>query len=1208
MTSPLTFVLKERPSALEFTVKSEAAYITKPATLEIFAVKSAGSSDILSKRIMVEYEPAGDSKYKLKETLVVLDEIFGLAIGSKYVIKFALYDDRRSLLAESQKTLATLAQLPEKPTIIGVRNIELGKVEMQVTLGQWKGADIIGAKVLLFKDKLDDADDDISMLDIPISSIPPKHVAGTPFSFRLPDNAVQGDSTDYLVKIAFESSIGLGEFSNVFEFKARDVPDSPLGVTLEHLHLDNTLSVKWKAGADSVQYGNLLRFRVDLSVMPFEGRSDEITFASIAQKVPLLTEEISEVPRVSLEKLNEHEFVFDRAAQTEFLSQMSVQFPQYTVSRQLKFKAKVSASDGINSSDAAVSSQVTVIFLVFYTVNQTEIFDLTAKGLQTKKESGIERKINFEAKLKNGITFAQLKRLLIDPKPVGSVSTPVHWAKGLAFQLDLIQGTSKKTFSNSIIIDDATPDVSITPMETDIPFSTSDELKLTFWLFDSIGDKSFSLVYPVPIPLEVPALVYRSDTSFTVNAGIVSTVVNVLSGTKTEALSAKFLLRNFSDVSPNPAQFIETLPLLLEATESSPLLLEATEYSQLLEATGNQFKISYNPQLLAGASQVSEIKLSVFEKQAGVTTPLQIYSEQSGSRVVISNTNLSDVADSVQINLFDRTVSPSSPSEYVALLSVDKSVILQKLKVYNNVEITGRDITIKFSAADMMLTTADESLPENKIDITVTGLNLIGLRIPLASDARFALDLALLNKSSLKETHLFVYLDIQDLRPSSFSPINIITAKINRFIDGQPYKAERVISTEFRDDIGFFSDVSLGRTYDCDGIEFAFRVNRNYNFRDTLYITSWPIAFDGKSIDTPQPVFNYVASNQFILRNNRSEFWALINLKAGGGPLAYPNGAVMVILNTANRSTSNTFKVFLKNESIDGSIIRELNAILSQPLFTGDPGAPRKLVRSIGYSTDVQIAFDKATTNAAVAKTTRQALEIRVTEAKLETTDALTERTEAIKSVDVAELELPRAKELQTLADAVYIDFQETILQLEKDLQLAEITRIEAIKGLIEFDVKYAEVKMEYTKAEEAYLRAKEIGLPSSDIKQLKDKLEEVTDQLEDAEQLLNGRQKAVNDSEQALVVLEESYMVAKDALIKAKDESIRLGQDYEAIENELLILRDFAKKADDNWVVAETKYGAAVSELEKAITGEAQAVKELEAFDQRVVILREKL
>ena len=927
-------------SALVFLLRT-GDLIKKPSFIEIVAAATENrgvSPVILTHRKNVE-SVAGSipGQFQLKETTVLLDEAFGLQIASKYCIKIVLYDETRSKLAESLTVITTLADVPAPPVITAARSKEVGEVELTLMLGKWSGSDARIARVCLFRDSAGDELDDINILDIDIS-LPTEHATGTTFVLDLAPHVVLGANTDYIVKIALESEIGLGPYSNAFSFKAVDVPDSPLQVETQHSHLNNVLAVTWKAGADSVQYGNLLRFRVDLLVMPFMNSFEEIVFASIAQKVPELTdvyqglnEENPEVPSISLEKINEHRFVLDEARQTEFLSQMSLRFPENNVSRKLMFRAKVFASNGINSSLAAESQQITVIRFTLPD-NYTELFELTAKGQQTENSTLIERKINFEAKLKAGITFAQLKTRLTDlpprlglsdsgiPVPVRSepFSTrrldtprpPAPWAKAIAFQVDLIQGDSKQSFVNRIIIEDATPNLSTTPILTEIPFSTSDKLVLTFWLIDADDNKSYSVIYPLSIPLEVPALVYRPDTSISVNAGIVSILVKALSGTKTETLSAKFLLRNFSDVSPNPTPFIETLPLLLNPTGKHV----------------DEFKISYDARLPANASQVSEIKLAVFEKQAGIMTPLQIYSESSGSRVVISNTNLTDVADSVEVKFFDRTVSPSSPSEYVALLYIDKSVLLRKLKVYNNVEIT-RDITIKLSTTGTVLTIADETIPENKIDITLVLRNLTSLRIPLATDVHLAPDLALLNKTSLKDTHLFVYLNIQNLRASSL-PINT-TAKVKRFIDEQSYDAERILTTIFSDDIGF-TDASEGKTYDFDGNQFALRVNRNNNFSDTLFITSWPIPGDGKNTSTPQPVFNYVASDQFILRNNRREFWALFNLKAGGGPLPYDVAAVMVILNTANRSTSNTFKVFLKDESIDGSMVRELNTIQGQ--------------------------------------------------------------------------------------------------------------------------------------------------------------------------------------------------------------------------------------------------------------------------------------
>jgi hypothetical protein len=1179
MSSPpaeLFVTLSSVPSALELLLET-GELSKKPSYIEIIAAATennrAVSPVILSSRKNVEsVAGVAEGKFKLKPITIVLDKDFGLKLAIKYCIKIALYDESRSKLAESSKFITTFAESPATPVITSARSKNVGQVELSLRLGKWSGADVRSARVYLFKDVENATSDDITLLDIATTIT--EHATGADFILDLAPHVVLDVNTDYIVRVAFESKIGLGDFSEAFSFKAVDVPDSPLDVSMEHLHLDNTLSIKWKAGADSRQYGNLLRFRVDLSVMPFEGRTEEITFASVAQKVPLF-EGFKINSKIDLVKFNKHEFVFDRAAQTEFLNQMSVQFPQYTVSRQLKFKARVTASDGMNISEPTDSSQITVIRLGL-TDNYTQIFDVTAKGLQTKKESGIERKINVEAKLKNGITYAELKKLLVDlPTPTRSLGVPpppAPWAKGIAFQLDLIQGDFKNSFVNRIIVDNATPVVSTTPISTDVPFSTLDELKLTFWLIDANDNKSYSMVYPVPIPIEVPALVYPSDTSYTVNAGIVSIPVNVVSGTKTETISAKFLLRNFSNISPNPAPFVETLPLLLVPTGLN-------EY---------EFKISYNPQLPANASQVSEIKLSVFEKQVGVTTPLQIYSERNVSRVVISSTNLTDIAESVQLKLFDRTVSPSSPSEYAALLYVEKSIILQKLKVHNNDEMT-QDITINWSAEDTVLTIADESLSENKIDITFAGRNLTSLRIPIASDLQLASDLALLNKSSLKDTHLFVYLNIQNLRPSP-SPVRI-TAKVNRLIDGQSYAAESLLSGELQDDIGFV-DVSSGRTYDFDGTQIGFRVNRNDNFSDTMFITSWPIAYDGKSIDTPEPVFNYVASNQFILRNNRSEVWALINLKAGGGPLAYPVAAVMVILSTANRLTSNTFKVFLKDESIDGSIILELNAIRSGGLLMETPFPTRPDI-SLGYSVSPQETYRRASIELNAARAARL---IRETEAN----DAMVLRTIAQDSVTTILLDIENTKsklasliENKQISDATYLANEHILLIAER---IVVDAKAETERIIVELD----DTKIVLLRLQDEFSQLIPVGTNTQNDSDL---AHEITRQINDTIFRLSQLEEAKVDSEQRLLSVRQDYDNSQANFLLAKDKLVIITSDIQTTEQELLRIEYDLVVAQNSLLVAENSERIAQSALLLAVTNETVAIKEFENIRLALVI-----
>jgi len=1198
----LIVVQTSKPSALEFLLKT-GDLRKKPSFIEIVAAATENKGVgpvILTRRNNVDFVQSCKCKFKfkLKNTTVVLDEAFGLQLAVKYCIKIVLYDENRSKLAESLKIITTLAEVPTAPVITTARSKEVGQVELTLKLGKWLGYEVKSARVFLFKDVANAGLDDISIIEIPLT-VPTQHATGATVVLDLAPQVVLGADTDYICKVALDSNIGLGPFSEAFSFKAVDVPDGPLNVEIQHLHLENTLAVTWKAGADSVQYGNLLRFRVDLFVMPFVGSSKEILFESIAEKVPLLNrglnqalgqgfnpdfyEENSKVPQISLEKLNEHKFVFDQARQTEFLSQMSVLFPEYNVSRQLKFKAKLFASNGVNSSLAVESRQITVIRFALPD-NYTDLFDLTAKGLQTKKESGIERKINFEAKPKVGITFAQLKSLLVDLPTTRRLDTPkpppAPWAKGIAFQLDLIQNGFKNSFVNSIIIDDATPEVSITPITTNIPFLTSDELLLTFWLIDANDNKSYSIVYPLSIPLEVPALVYRPDTPFTVNAGIVSALVIAVSGTKTETLSAKFLLRNFSDVTPNRAPFIETLPLLLDPTEKNE----------------NEFKISYDFQLPANASQVSEIKLSVFEKQSGVITPLKVFSEPNGSRVVISNTNLTDVADSFQFNLFDRTISPSSPSEYVALLYVEKSVILQKLKVYNNVEIT-EDITIKSSTAGTVLTIADESLLENKIDITLFGRDLTSLRIPLASDLELASDLALLNKTSLKDTHLFVYLNIQGLLPTSSSSSSfIITAKVNRFVNGQSYDAERILSTAFRDDIGFI-DASEGKTYDCDGNQFAFRVNRNYNFSDTLFITSWPIAYDGKTTDTPEPVFNYVASNQFIFRNYRRELWALINLKAGGGPVPYDVAAVMVILNTANRSTSNTFRIFLKNESIDGSIVRELNTIrVILPGMGGGLQPSTKPDISIGYTMSLEESLTIATKNANLAKRTRNQKEV-------EANVATAVKTEAVASLEKIQTEKANVEsrlllvtEKKIISDKNYKDLEQKVFDADQVVISAKIQASQANDEFLLVQQELIIIKEDEELARIAYQKLLDTGTAT-------------VDELTMALKLLNLKSRQAADIGFKLLNLEEVKLsidkkilnfqqdsaLARENLVLAQADLITITSEYDATEQELLKVEDDIIIAQQYLSNAEAVERGALLDRDAAVTLKAAAVKDLQ-------------
>ena len=895
--------LSSKPSALDFRLET-GDLSKKPSFIEIIAAASENTRGvaptILTSRKNVE-SVAGDEsgKFKLKPITVVLDEDFGLKLANKYCVKIALYDDNRSKLAESPKVITTLAEAPAAPVITAARSKELGEAELSLRLGKWSGADIRSARVCLFKDVEASELDDITLLDIATTIA--QHATGAAFVLDLAPHVVLDPDTDYIAKVAFESPIGLGPFSEAFSFKPVDVPDKVLAPVLEHLHEENTLRLQWKAGSDSKQYGENLKFQVEMKLAPFEGSAEEITFAS-AQISPLKVlksmQDPDAVPVFETDLVKPNEFKASITADT--MSQLVAQYPDRKISRKLKFSARIVSSDGRNSSLPVATNMVTVIRATGTgsVSAYEELFVVTASGSQTRKFSPerIEKEVSVDVKLRPDVTYAQVRELLREPA-TQIIGSPVvqypPWATKLEYKVSLVQTNDAKVDAVKVIDFSQEPSVVSATLSTLVAFAKSDKVSISYWLKDADGNKSESFIYSKSIKLPVAALVYRASEGFSVNAGKVSAEVFAFVGTETDLISARLLSRPFVRTSPAQDAYTETTDLSLMPTD-----------------VPNKFQISYSPSLSGiNATETLGLKLKVSESKSSVLSA--VFIDPSDIKTVVSNIDLSSIVDEVSISAFDGTISPSQPSSYKVLLSIAKSVATDKLKVYNNVMVDGVDP--KVSVAGKVLTIFDKNDIENEIKVTLSSTKLQSLEAPSPTDPAFIQDLSVLNKSSLKDTHLFVYLKFSDLAPSEFN----VNAKATRLIDGQEYSAIKDKAVKLRDDFGFAGE------YQFSDRALAIRINRNGNLEEDGSLNIWGIPKDGNGTSDGPIRVNAVLRPSVFLKRNQVEDWALIDLTQSGAMSPLPLEALLVVMGTGGRNTSFTFKVL--DQKGDGSIITDLS-------------------------------------------------------------------------------------------------------------------------------------------------------------------------------------------------------------------------------------------------------------------------------------------
>jgi hypothetical protein len=897
MSSPLAELLVTvnlKPAAFEFELRT-ADLSKKPAYVEIVAAASENKGlapQILSSRKKVEAKE-GDAlgKFKIDE-IIELDETFGFKLAAGYCIKIAAYDESRSKLAESSKFLATLAEAPEAPVLAAVKYVEVGHVALSLRLGKWSGARITSARVFLFKDVERATDDDIRIIEIPISV--DKHVAGAAFSLDLES---LDNETDYFAKVALENEIGLGSFSDAFSFRPADVPDRPLLAALAHSHEDNKLKIQWKAGEDVLQYGDDLKFNLSVLVSPFDDSSEEISFAS-AQVVPLkrVKEIVDEITVFETDKVKFNEY--EVSLTSDSLAALVAAYPEHKVSRKLKFRAEIFSSDGTNSSAAAKTNEVTVVranasSVALYEENVV----ISASGSQTRNADKVDKEVNVEVKLKAGVKVADIRKLLTDPPLIkNGPSSP--WATKIEYKVSLVQtllveGDSKVDGTNAIDLS-SEPSVLRNKLSTDVAFAKSNKLSIIYWLSDALGNKSQSFLYSKEVKIPVAALVYRATEDFTVNRGEVSTEVYAFPGTETDTLAASILSRAFyrypaSDRDP----FQETNLLALLAL-----------------STPNLYKISFKPTFSGNnLSETVALRLKVIESRGGVLST--VFADQADIKTVVSNTDLSPISGAIEVTPFDAVISPSLPSSYKVLVSVPKSNIVEKLQIFNN-ETLPYEVALKVTASGKVLTIADSEKSENEIKIALSSSKLESIEVASSLDSSFKQELAILNKSSLIDTHIFVYLKITSLAPSVLA----ITSKVSRVIDEQEYSDSRVISAKLNDDFGYVGD------YEFSDNALAIRINRNGNVEEDGFLSIWGLAEGSGTSDGPLKVSAVLNQSAFIKRN-QVEDWALIDLVPSGAQAPFVIEALMVVMTTGARSTSSTFRILLQTPGDGKKLIIE---------------------------------------------------------------------------------------------------------------------------------------------------------------------------------------------------------------------------------------------------------------------------------------------
>ena len=881
--------LTQGDSSFEFTVSSLMVFDSKPTHLEAIIVLSRRSLDIVQKKIMVKFVQTLENKFSLEETKMTLDETDGLHVGLKYVIKLNLFSASVKL-AVSSKIIATVAALPSQAKIIGVKNLELGKTELTLDLGPWQGASPKVARILLFKDKQADEEDEITTADVPMTAVENWYDASKQYTFALPDDMVDGFN-EYLVKVALISSIGIGPFSEVKRFQSRNVPDCPLALKLIHSHLDNTVVAEWKQGEDARQYP-ASDLSQDLKVLckPWEGSDETVLFYSKERILPKREEASVSTGEQPIDMHALNQLIISLQTLSAFLDELSIQFPDRQLSRSTGFECRVTTSDEINKSLPAVSNIISILRASGDVgVLAENAFRVGVSGQQTIRHDGeVERTVEVKATLKDGNTFADLRKLLTEHSN--------QWATGVGYEVALTQedGECKMVAFGSITFNDTTDRTSITSLPAE-EFSSSDKLDIRFWLIDNAGNKSGSFPFSEELSLKVSAVASHIAPFVVEIGGIISTLVNVFKGTKSSTLAATLSTRPTSDLSFN---FVSSLQLLLVATGQP-----------------DEYKVSYHFPVIPSLSQKVEIKLSVDEIEAGVSS--QIYSDAESSQLVVSDTDLEEVV--INFNAFDRTPEPESPSDYQVLVFIEKAVIIRKLQILNNIEIT-RVIKLKVLASSNMLTFQDEADEENTLEVAFSmPSSCVGIRVPLQSDPQLLADLTMRNLAYLKDSHFFCYLNISDLQPSKLS----IKTQVIRYILGQQYMAEKITQVTLKD-VASFGVASEDFDYSEDKKKVAILINTHGNYVDTMVISLLALAASGTDNSIPQFKTCNLLPSDLIQRG--SETWALIpyGKDSDGG---YSNiGAFLTILYNLG-ITSNQIKFSILKQQGSGAIIAELEEI-----------------------------------------------------------------------------------------------------------------------------------------------------------------------------------------------------------------------------------------------------------------------------------------
>jgi hypothetical protein len=313
----------------------------------------------------------------------------------------------------------------------------------------------------------------------------------------------------YVIKIGAYSKTNekLAESSKIiatFSFKNVDVPNTVNSVRLEHLHEENTLSLKWRADGDSAQHGDKLMYFVEVMVSLFDESSDEISFYS-ANVTPLKTlkagQDADAAPVLVTDIANNNELKVEISS--SIMSQLVAQYPDRIVARQLKFHASVKSSDGRNQSLPVNSSEVTVLRAAEGLNTFEDSFVVSAFGSQVKKsspEDRIEKTVNVEMKLRPDLSYADIRSLLTEcPKATKSHRAPAHFATRVEFKI-LFTQTNKALldaplFARGAIDFTEEPAVVSSELTTQVDFSRGDKLTILYWLADAYGNKSISTQY-----------------------------------------------------------------------------------------------------------------------------------------------------------------------------------------------------------------------------------------------------------------------------------------------------------------------------------------------------------------------------------------------------------------------------------------------------------------------------------------------------------------------------------------------------------------------------------------------------------------------------------------------------------------------------------------------------------------------------------------